>query len=195
VSTKPYPSCKYTHTAIFGALQLAEENGIRPDAIRKVTITTNSHGYTLCGGERKITPQSVPDAQFSYYYTVAAALVNGKVFIEDFTEDAIRNDEVLSMARRIEVFSDANKDKVESALSPTDIEIETRDGNSYKKSVESVKGHPDDPMSFAELAKRLRDCAVFSARPLSDENIDRVSQLVEHLEEINDVTTILRYLV
>ena len=72
------------------------------------------------------------------------------------------------MARRIEVFSDPNKDKVESALSPTDIEIETRDGNSYKKSVESVKGHPDDPMSFADLTKRLRDCAVFSARSLSD---------------------------
>lgn len=41
VSIKPYPSCKYTHTAICGALQLAEENTIPPNDIRKVTITTN----------------------------------------------------------------------------------------------------------------------------------------------------------
>lgn len=195
VSTKPYPSCKYTHTAIFAALQLAQENRIKSDDIKKVTITTNSHGYTLCAGERKIAPQSVPDAQFSYYYTIAVALVNGKVFIEDFTKDAIKNDEVLSMARKIEVFTDPNKDNLESVLSPIDIKVETRDGNSYKKSVESVKGHPDNPMSFADLTKRLKDCAVFSARPLSKESINKVSQLVENLEEINDVTTILKYLV
>ena len=69
--------------------------------MEKVTISTSSHCVTLCGGDRKVLPQSVPDAQFSYYYTVATALVKGKVFIEDLTEEAIKNPEVLEMAQRV----------------------------------------------------------------------------------------------
>lgn len=195
VSTKFYPCCKYTHTAIFGALKLAEENSIKSDDIKKVAITTNSHGYTICGGEKKIIPQSVPDAQFSYYYTVASALVNGKLFIEDFTEDAIKNEKVLSMAKKVEVIADPEKDKIESVLSPIYIEIETKDDNRYNKSVESAKGHPDNPMSFTDLTKKLWDCAAFSAKPLSNVNINKISQLIEHLQEIDDVTMILKYLV
>jgi 2-methylcitrate dehydratase PrpD len=194
VSIKPYPSCKYTHTAIYGALRLAEENKIRPEDVKKVTIRVKSHGYILCGEERKKAPQTVPDAQFSYYYTVGTAFVKGKVFIEDFTEDAIKNEEVLSMAQKVEVVVDPEKDKLESALSPVDIDVETKDRRHYKKSVESVKGHPHDPMSFGELTQKIKDCAAFSARPLSKESVSKVSQLVENLEEIDDVTMIVNYL-
>ena len=195
VSIKPYPCCKFTHTPIFGALQLVKEHRIISDSIRKVTIATNSYGNTICGGERKIVPRNVPDAQFSYYYTVATALVKGRVFIDDFTEDAIRNEQVLSVARLIEVVIDPEKDKLELALPPIDIEIETKDGNRYKKTVKSVKGHPDNPMSFTDLTQKLKDCARFSATPLSNENIDKIGQSVEHLEEVDDVTTILKFIV
>lgn len=195
VSRKYYPCCKFTHTAIYGALQLAEENNITTDNIKKVIITTNPHGHALCGGERKIIPQSIPDAQFSYYYAVAVALEKGKVFIDDFSEDAIRNEKVLSLAKRIEVLADPEKEKMKSVLSPIDIVIETKDGRIYEKSVESVKGHPNNPMSFVDLLKKLKDCAAFSARPLSKMKINKIGQLVKHLEEIDDVTTIVKYLV
>ena len=39
--------------------------------------------------ERRKKPQVVVDAQFSIPYTVAVALIKGKVFVEDFTEAAI----------------------------------------------------------------------------------------------------------
>jgi 2-methylcitrate dehydratase PrpD len=194
VSIKSYPSCKYTHTAILGALQLAEENKITADSIKKVIISTSPHGYALCGGERKIIPKSVPDAQFSYYYTVAVALEKGKVFINDFSEDAIRNDKVLSMSKRVEVIADPKKEKLKSVLSPIDITIETKDGRTYKKSVKLVKGHPDYPMTFSDLYQKLEDCAFFSARPLSLMRINKIKELVEHLEEIDDVTMILKFL-
>jgi 2-methylcitrate dehydratase PrpD len=195
VSRKYYPCCKFTHTAIYGASQLAEENNLSTDDIKRVLITTSPYGYVLCGGEKKIIPQTVPDAQFSYYYTVAVVLHKKNVFIDDFSGEAIKNDKVLSMARRIEVISDPEKDKIKSVLSPIDILIETKDGRSYKKSVESVKGHPNNPMSFDDLFKKLEDCSVFSARPLSKLKINKIKELIEHLEKIDNVTTIMKYLV
>lgn len=99
------------------------------------------------------------------------------------------------MAQKVEVTVDPEKDKLKSTLSPVDIDVETKDGRYYKKSVVSVKGHPDDPMSFSELTQRIQDCAAFSARPLNRENVNKVGQLIENLQEIDDVTTIVQYLV
>lgn len=194
VSTKAYPSCKFTHTAIYGALRIVEENEISPDDIKKVILKTNSYGLTLCGGENKIIPQSVPDAQFSYFYTVATALLKRKVFIEDFNEEAIKNEKVLAMAKRIMVIGDPEKDKIESVLSPIDIEIETLDGKHYYKSIEKVKGHPDDPMSFEELTEKLMRCSEFAEKALSEDSIRKICQLIENLEDLDDIGEILKYL-
>jgi len=195
VSIKPYPCCKYTHGAISGALQLAAEHKIRTDNIQKVTISTGSRPYDVCGyGERKIVPQTVPDAQFSFYYTVATALVKSKVFIEHFTKEAIRDAEVLAMARKIKVVTDPEKDKLQATICPTDIDIETKDGKHYQKSVEFFKGHPKNPMTIAEVAQKLKDCARFSFKPLPSRNIDEIIQMVDNLDKLDDVTAILEFL-
>lgn len=60
--------------------------------------------------------------------------------------------------------------------------------------VEFVKGHPRNPMSMAECFEKLKNCARFSVKPLSKGNIDKIHQSVEHLDELDDVTTILQYL-
>ncbi len=112
MSTKLYPCCKLTHTAVFAVLELKKAYQIKSDYVKKVMIRVSSFGYNLCGGERKRIPQNVADAQFSYYYTVANALVKGKVGIGDFTERAIRNTRVLAMAKRIEVVVDPEKDRI-----------------------------------------------------------------------------------
>jgi len=195
VSIKPYPCCKYTHKAIAGAIQLAEENTINPDSIERIVIKTNSHGYSLCGEISKQVPKNVPDAQFSYYYTTAVAFVKRKVFIDDFTETAIRNDEVLTLAGKITVYIDPDKDKMPGVLCPIDIEIQTKDGSRFYKSVETVIGQPENPMSFSDLSKRLQECTAFSAMPLAHDSVNQIMMMIEHLEEVDDVTGILKWVI
>ncbi|MBN2437890.1 MAG: MmgE/PrpD family protein [Deltaproteobacteria bacterium] len=190
VSVKPYPCCKYTHTAIFGALRLAEDNRVDWKTVKRVTIVIDKHGSNLCGGERKRTPQSVPEAQFSYYYTVASALVKGRVFIDNFTEEAIRDEDVLSMAKKIELCIDSDRDGTKEALCPVDISIETENGCRYSLNVATVKGHPDNPMSFDDVIKKLWECTAFSARPLAKGKIHQMIQSVRYMEEIDDVSIV-----
>jgi len=193
-SIKSYPSCKFTHAAIYSALEIAREHKITADNVDEVTISTSSYNRAVCGGETKISPQTIPEAQFSYYYTVATALLKGRIFIEDFTENALKHPEVLALARRIKVKVDPDKDKLGGLVSPTDIEIRTKDGKGYRKSMEFVKGHPKSPMSIGEVVQKFEECARFSIKPISRDNIKKVSYMVEHLEDLPDVTTILQYL-
>ena len=194
VSIKPYPCCRSTHGPIEGALQLVKEHNIKADNIKQVTIYTRLQAYEVCGGERKVAPQAVPEAEFSFYYTVATALVKGRVFIEHFTEQAIRDPEVLAMARKVKAVVDPEKEKSPATQCPIDIDIETKDGKHYKKTVEFAKGNPKNPMTMAEVSQKLRDCVKFSAKPLPSQNIDKIIQMAEDLDKLNDVTVILECL-
>lgn len=193
-SMKPYPCCRMIHAAIDGLLELAKNQRFKADDIERVIISTNQYGYNLAGGQEKILPQSVVDAQFSFYYVAATAIVKGKVFIEDFTQEAIRNPQMLAMAQKVKVIVDTEKDKLYKFIPPVDIEIDTKDGKHYKKTIEFAKGHPQRPMSMTECAQKLENCARFSAKPLPEGNIDKIYQLVEHLDELDDVAVILENL-
>ena len=53
------------------------------------------------GVGRKQVPQSLVDAQFSIPYTVATALVQKSVFLDDFTPEAIHRPEIVAVSRRV----------------------------------------------------------------------------------------------
>jgi 2-methylcitrate dehydratase PrpD len=197
IAVKPYPSCTLTHSAIFGALQLANEYKIAARDIEKVNIFTNQRAYDMCGPEEKnAPPKTAPDdGVFNLYYTVATALVKGKLFIEDFTEKAFRNRQVLAMMPRIHVFVDKEKDKIGTPLAPVDVEIYTRDGKRFKKTSGFVIGTPENPMTMADIIQKFRNCVPFSARPLPGYNVERIIQMIQDLEKLDDVTEIIECLV
>jgi 2-methylcitrate dehydratase PrpD len=95
------------------------------------------------------------------------------------------------MSRRINVVADPEKDALGVLIPPTDVEIETRDGHIYRMSVPIMPGHPKKPLSWSDLSRKLKDCAPWSAKPLSGRNIDAISGMVEHLETVDDVTAVL----
>jgi 2-methylcitrate dehydratase PrpD len=192
VSLKPYPCCKMTHGAIYAISELSKTHSIKPADVEKISIRTNSTGYNLCGlGERKLIPENVADAQFSYYYTAAVASIKGKVSLDDFMEDAIRSPQVLALAERVKVSIDSEKDKLQEMIPPIDVEIETKGGHRFKKTVNHVKGHPKNPMSLEEVKEKFRDCSRLSAKPLNSESIVRICKMIDDLEKLEDVSKIM----
>lgn len=188
---KQYPSCGLTHPAIHGVLDLALYHSIKGENVANIVVRAGTYGYNLCGcGEAKFKPQSVIDAQFSYAYTTATALVRGKVSIDDFTEDAIRDPRVLELAQRVKVEFDPEKDISGKITQSTNVEINTKDGKSFKKCVDKVK----DSMSWDELSEKFRDCNRFSVNPMAGGDVDHVIQAIINLELVRDVTDLARML-
>jgi len=193
-SLKLYPSAFCHHHAVYGTLQLAKEHKIRPDNVKKITIFTSQHMCDMGGGECKIQPQIVSHAQFSHYYAVASALIRGKEWIESFTEEAIRDPQVLEMCGKIEMIEDQEKSKLSLSIPPEGILIETKDGRRYETLVESIPGEPNNPLSMADLIQKLKNCVPFSAKPIPNENVDKISRMVENLDKLDDVTTIINFM-
>jgi len=190
-TTKFYPCCQGNHAAIYGAGQLAEEHAVNPDEIDEVTIRTNTFFATILGTPDKVRPQTIHDAQFSYYYTVASMLVKKRVGLEEFTEDAITDPRVLKVAERVKVFADEEKDKMRQLIPPMDVEIVMKDGTRYRKTVPFVKGHPNNRATWEDYMRKFDSCVRFSAKPLSQRAVDEVKQMIQGLDTMDDVTRIV----
>jgi 2-methylcitrate dehydratase PrpD len=198
-SMKPYPTCKYTHHAIYTTLKLVQEHDIKPEKVKEVTVATSTMAATQCGfdekGQPKTTPQSVGAAQFSIPFTVATAVVKRRVSIEDLTEESIVNPVLLANAQKVRLKVDPRKDSMEMLYPPADVEIKTTDGGIYSGCEPFVKGHPKNPFSLAECIENFRSRASMSAKTMRPDSLDRFIRMTEDLESVKDVSEMMSCLV
>src|SRR3546814_11134545 len=92
LSYKPYPCCRFNHTAIDAALAIAKEPGFDAGAVRRITVGINRQAWEAVAWPLEIrqAPATVVQAQFSICYSIACALANRTVGLEDFVDDALR---------------------------------------------------------------------------------------------------------
>jgi len=187
VAIKPYPCCRGIHPAIDAALALAMEDGVRSEDIEEIVLSvTDSHLSLLCQPEdAKRSPRSPVDAQFSIPWGVASAIVRGRVGLDDFTENAIRNREVLEVTQKIRVEVDNTLHK--PGPEPTRVKVITKDGKAHVKVVENPLGSLERPMSFEDCAGKFTDCA----KSLDPKRVGKIIQLVGQLERLEDIREII----
>jgi 2-methylcitrate dehydratase PrpD len=190
VAIKPYPCCRGIHPAIDAALALAIGQNIRGKDIKEIVLSvTDAHLSLLCQPEdAKRSPRSPVDAQFSIPWGVASAIVGRRVGLDDFTENAIKNRDVLEVTQKMRV-------EVDNALhrpgpEPTRVKVTTKDERSFVKVVENPLGSLERPMSFDDCAMKFRDCA----KSLDAGKVQQVIQLVGQLEHLDDIRKIIRLL-
>ena len=126
-------------------------------------------------------------------YVAASALLRGRVGPEDFRLAALRDPDVLELARRVDVVLDGNPDP--NALVPVTVEIALRNGSRDTEQVDVMYGHPTRPMTRnAQLDKFRRNCAA-AARPIAPVASERVIAAVSNLESLPDVAALVDDLV
>ncbi|MGE0874535.1 MAG: MmgE/PrpD family protein [Burkholderiales bacterium] len=142
---KPYPCCRFEHGAIDLAIA-AHAEGVAPAQIREVAVRL--YRTDVLSYHRE--PRNPVDAQFNVPYGVAVALVRGRVSLADFTEQAIRDEAVLAVSRRVEVVEDDEY----TARYPQDYWIEMKvrlqDGSERRYFSECPSGDPEAPQYRAE---------------------------------------------
>jgi 2-methylcitrate dehydratase PrpD len=191
VSIKPYPSGKGTHIPIDATIKIMEDNAIGPDNIEEVLVHTSAFVFNACGkGENKYHPKNVRDAHFSVPYAVANAAIRGGLELSDLTEEAIKDKNILNLARRVKVIVDPDLDKI-ATIPPNRVEIKTKSGVSYETYMEYVTGHPEKPMSMEQCVDKFKKCLPYSARPIPEDSLRRLIELVDNLESLDDVTEII----
>ena len=190
LSYKAYPCCRFNHTAIDAAIALRSRHGLRADDVRRVRVGVNHQAYeAVCTpvAMRK-APTTVVQAQFSIPYTVAAALVDGRVGLSHFTPEGVRRDDVLAVASRVDAHEDAAIEREWSRnISPAVVEIEMNDGTRHVERIDVPSGHPQRPMTTTEIERKIDDCAAFAAVPLRGDTAVRLRECVARLEQLADL--------
>ena len=165
LSFKPWASCRGTHAYIQAALELARGHRLSVADIKGVSVQTGPVQSMLIEPlEKKRMPETAIDAKFSIPFTVALALVRGRVSPGDF-DDAARSDrDVLRLAglvRPVPQHGWGDSDATRGALS-----IELEDGRTLSGEVDVPYGSPSDPISDEALVEKFVDCCAHAARPL-----------------------------
>lgn len=158
VSLKPYPCCRATHPSIDLALDARESIGA--DQIASIELSVCEPMYEVVG--RPFEPGDNPRmaALFSIQYTVASALVHGRVDLDTFAPDAIASDTpVLELARRIDVKSYPIAHGTTMYEVPVTMALRLVDGRSEERSTVDVSGSPRKPVGQAAFERKLTACA------------------------------------
>jgi 2-methylcitrate dehydratase PrpD len=194
LSYKPYPCCRENHPSIDAALALKKEHRLQANEIEEVVANlSKATKELLCEPlEVKRNPVSTVDAQFSVPWTVSSALVKGKVGIDTFTETAIRDASVLDLTKRVTPRIDPALERM--GVAPARLEIRMKDGRTVVRQVDHAFGSPENPMDMNATVAKFTDCAAHAFKPFSEEHLQKLLQMLLHMEDVEDVGMIARLL-
>jgi 2-methylcitrate dehydratase PrpD len=197
---KVWPACGYTRATNTAIKHLREKRALRADHVESITVIGGTGATQLLSEplQAKRRPKLAIDGKYSIPFTSAVMMVKGNVTLRDYTEEGLHDPAVLAMADKVSYRVDASDDLPvggHSALSRPTVEIAMRDGKVHTHRPDGVPGDPRHPVSDELLEAKFRDCVSFSALPVPQENVDRAIELIGNLEDLEDVTQILRLLV
>ena len=193
IGDKPYPCCGLTHACIDAVLALLSKHDVKTEQIRDITVYGGDPVYGLSQPpEIKRVPRTITDAQFSVPWVVATALVNGKVTVDDFTEESLKRQDILTMTKKITARLDPSMNR--HGVGPGRVIITMNDGTEYKEEVEHCLGSVERPMTFEDCTKKFRECAACAIKPLPAEKVERAIEMIDRLDKLDDATEIIRLL-
>ena len=194
VSFKPWPSCRSSHSYIDATLGLVREHDIKPEDVEEIMVTVNHHGQAMVEPlEERRKPKLSIHAKLNVPFPISVAVVRRQVVIGDFLPEALKDPAVLQISEKVNYRLDPQLVGA-GGMSPAVVEIKTKDGKLYSKRVDFAYGAPQNPLSMEDLIAKFRDCARYSAKPLSKDKVERVIGLVTKLEEVTDVSQIIQLL-
>lgn len=179
VSYKPWPSCRGTHGYIEAALVLRAQIGTR--AIRAIESDTGPIQEMLIRPQpAKAAPGSAIEAKFSIPFTVAHALIHGAVTLESFGPSEREEAEVLALAARVTEYRRPDWGREHAASGALTVTLE--DGTVLRHEVPQALGHPDRPLSDADLVEKFVACAAKAAEPLAPHRAREVASRILALD-------------
>lgn len=157
---KPYPTNHFTHAGIDAALALVAE-GVDPADIEALELGVPQPVLRTIAQppDLKARPTSPYTARFSGPFCVAAALVGGGglgVYLDDFTEETIRDPERRRLAGLVTCFADAEATDAFPHEFPGVVRARLRDGSVVDHRVRHNRGGPGNPLSVEELGLKFR---------------------------------------
>ena len=182
---KPYSSCRLTHPALDGLLELMQKYDLSAEDIIKITAGSSSVATKLDSYQ----PRSMEEAEFSTPFVLGAILVDGKVGPEQirrFDDKAI-----LDQAKKVKLEVNPTIDAIRKTTGRylATVKIETKDGQTYETQVDNTKGSVENPFTDDELREKFRS---LSTSLLGERRTEEVIKCVDNLENLSNIRELVK---
>jgi len=127
-------------------------------------------------------PRSGLDGKFSVEYCAAAALLDGQVGIDTFTDERRFAPDMEGMLGRISVEPEGPESGATLATALL------KNGNTVSAECSAFRGSARNPMSREERLVKVRDCFT---RALSASDTERALEMLENLEQVDDLAELM----
>jgi 2-methylcitrate dehydratase len=188
---KHFPAEYHSQSAIEAALELREEIGAKDidQKIESITIESFDAAVEIIAGfEEHWHPKTRETADHSMPYCVSAALMDGDITLDTFTDKRIQDPQLVALLQKVKV----NRNDEMSAGYPDGIPnlliIKTTDGREYRKEVRYPLGHNKNPMTDKDVEKKFRTMA---ARVMSESAINDILDELWRIDTCEDISEIM----
>jgi 2-methylcitrate dehydratase PrpD len=178
IEHKPYACARPIHNAIDCALEIRKKHEINISDISEIKVRRHPDwaSYHLI-----FEPHNYHEAQVSLPYSVAISLAEGKAFIEQYSDEKVRDQQILQLARKVSINADPSLPLGTSCA----MEIYMKDRSTYSSQVDYPKGSLENPMIREELIDKFHSLA---SGTLPNKKRMAITSLIDGLEDLKDIS-------
>jgi 2-methylcitrate dehydratase PrpD len=176
LSLKPYPACRFAHSAVAAAVEAGAKGGGTSALVR----VPSGPGYAIVARPFEWRGEPTVDVQFSIPWLVAAAMVRGGVDLETVTEPALFDPEIERLAGEVVVVADLVASP-ESEMAPAEVTVHGASGTATTRTL-VPPGSPLAPLGWPDVEEKLGSCLRVGNKPAA--GVARLRSLVADLDQM-----------
>ena len=189
IMIKTHPCAGLSHTAVDALLILRAQDNMKAEAIESIKVSVTQHAFEKMSGQ---LAQNGIQGKFSMPYILARAFVDGKISLDMFTDEAVRDPIVSKLAEKVEMTVGPEIQDTLDGSAPSEVTMRSKDGRVFSHRSDYAKGTPQFPMTPEELKAKFIDCA---CRALDKATVLQVVEFIDHLEDLENVGTLCQLLI
>ncbi len=188
VALKFYACVGSNHTTLDAIRDMQAERPFGAKDVKKVVV----HGskVTMEHVGWKYVPQGLTSAQLNLPYCVATLLLDGDVFVDQFTEAKVADPARMALAEKVEVVHDPDITALGAKFRhKVHVEAHLNDGTVMKRTMEAARGSEKHFATDAEIIEKFEKLAV---KALPKTQVARLRDTMLGLEQFDDASELAR---
>ncbi len=190
IELKAYCCCGTSTTTLDGVSEIKRKHHVHPDQLEEIIVQTGPLTFSMTGSV--VEPQDVTSAQFSGSFGVALRLVKGGNSFREYSEENLRDAQVLALARKTKLILDKGIGNLPRSDNPARVLIRLKDGREYEETVPAGKGSILNPIEEEEVNEKFRQ---YASAVLSGREADVIVEVVRGLDRIENLGDLIQLVV
>ncbi|HMI95065.1 MAG TPA: MmgE/PrpD family protein [Micropepsaceae bacterium] len=183
ISLKFYSCVSTNHTALDAIRNMQQRRSFGPNDIEKIVVRCSQATLEHAGWPYR--PEGMTAAQLNLSYCIATLLLEGDVFVDQFSEEMLADPARLALASKVEVHEDpaitARGSKFRHMVS---VAVRLTDGAVLEETVDAPRGSERNFPSASDVVAKF---AKLAGRVMPPAQVQRIEELVLNLDKLADL--------